>query len=546
MPSPHLSPAANNAFGEPNQDGSLPKDPRKSKPDPAKFDPVRSLEEFASHVASIAAISGERERLRKRSQAESAALRKASDRNFQYPSIAKRLKTGKKELDNELATVDGKLQIHQKMQEELIKELAANFNSGQQEAQTRLELEQLKKDLRETKADIKNATNVQDGISATLNALKSSTKSNEEKIAFMEQWRSSAEAELKNLRSEFITNQDDRQTAIESTVTNHLRYSIELKGHQQQQTFDSSLKLIRDERESAELSAKAREEDFSKRLDNLDRMISEHGKAFKELGERTDSLMHSHSKPIANGSPTFNTSAEVMNQIQNLRQVQEAKDEAIADELDKYESRVACLEDVVTKLKQKGGRNETHAFGANTPQANAELEQLREAINRLNQYVENRFQHVENQSRTIQAHQIALHSLETRYNHLSTEPIVQQMVVAMQEMYPHASIVQQEIPNIQEKTNKLISTLNSVRRDIGTAENARTALINDITTEKDRMTEQISSLRTRIDELGSHQSKVDELEKTLRSRMDDVENVVATNLASVLLNHEKRPSTQHP
>ncbi|PGH33818.1 hypothetical protein GX50_03387 [[Emmonsia] crescens] len=545
MPSPHLSPAANNALGEPNQDDSLSKDPRKSKPDPPKFDPVRSLEEFASHVASIAAISGERERLRKRSQAESAALRKASDRNFQYPSIAKRLKTGKKELDNELATVDKKLQIHQKMQEELIKELAANFNSGQQEAQTRLELEQLKKDLRETKADIKNATNVQDGILATLNALKSSTKSNEEKIAFIEQWRSSTEAELKNLRSEFITKQDDRQNAIESMVTNQVN-SIELKGHQQQQTLDSHLKLIRDERESAELSAKAREEDFSKRLDNLDRMVSEHGKACKELGERTDSLMHSHSKPIANGSPTFNISAEVMNQIQNLRQVQDAKDEAIADELDKYESRLACLEEVVTKLKQKGGRNETHAFGANTPQANAELEQLREAINRLNQYVENRFQHVENQSRTIQAHQIALHSLETRYNHLSTEPIVQQMVVAMQEMYPHASIVQQEIPNIQEKTNKLISTLNSVRREISTAENARTALINDITTEKDQMTEQISSLRTRIDELGSLQSKVDELEKTLRSRMDDVENVVATNLASVLLNHEKRPSTQNP
>ncbi|EQL29004.1 hypothetical protein BDFG_08309 [Blastomyces dermatitidis ATCC 26199] len=497
-----------NPCGEPNQDAPS-RDPRKST-DPLTFDPVRALEEFASHVASIATLSGERARLIKRSQAESTDLRKATDRTFQYPSVAKRLKAGKEELDNELARVDEKLHVQRTMQAELIKELAANFNCRPQEPPSQLDLEHMKRDLQETRAEMRRLRDIQVSITATLDSLKRSAQSNEDKIAYIKRSKSSVETELTNLRSELSTRQD-HWNAIESMVTNQAK-SIELRDLQQQQT-DSHLKLLRDERKSAELTTKAHEEDFSKRLDNLDRMV-------------------------------IDASVEVRNQIQNLRQIQDAKDEAIADELDKYESRIARLEEVVSKLKQMGAQNETssQALGIGTPHVNAELERLWQAINGLNQQVDSRLQRVENQSRVVEAHQIALHSLETRYNHLSTEPIVRQMVVAMQEMYPHASTVQQEIPNIHEKTNKLASELNSVRNDISTAESARRALINDMTAERDQMTQEISSLRSRIDEIGSVRSKADELEKALTSRMDEVENVVATNLASVMLNFDKRTS----
>ncbi|EEQ90534.1 hypothetical protein RJZ56_007672 [Blastomyces dermatitidis] len=528
-----------NPCGEPNQDAPS-RDPRKST-DPLTFDPVRALEEFASHVASIATLSGERARLIKRSQAESTDLRKATDRTFQYPSVAKRLKAGKEELDNELARVDEKLHVQRTMQAELIKELAANFNCRPQEPPSQLDLEHMKRDLQETRAEMRRLRDIQVSITATLDSLKRSAQSNEDKIAYIKRSKSSVETELTNLRSELSTRQD-HWNAIESMVTNQAK-SIELRDLQQQQT-DSHLKLLRDERKSAELTTKAHEEDFSKRLDNLDRMVIEYGKTCKELSEKKESLMRSHFERITNGAPAVSASVEVRNQIQNLRQIQDAKDEAIADELDKYESRIARLEEVVSKLKQMGAQNETssQALGIGTPHVNAELERLWQAINGLNQQVDSRLQRVENQSRVVEAHQIALHSLETRYNHLSTEPIVRQMVVAMQEMYPHASTVQQEIPNIHEKTNKLASELNSVRNDISTAESARRALINDMTAERDQMTQEISSLRSRIDEIGSVRSKADELEKALTSRMDEVENVVATNLASVMLNFDKRTS----
>ncbi|OJD27634.1 hypothetical protein ACJ73_00967 [Blastomyces percursus] len=528
---------------EPNR-GEPPRDPRKST-GPLTFDPVRALEEFASHVASVATISGERARLVKRSQTESADLRKASDRAFQYPSVAKRLKAGKEELDNELARVDEKLRDQRTVQAELIKQLAANFNCRPPQPPSQPDLEHIKRDLQETRTEMQRIKDMQVSITATLNSLKRSAQSNEDKIAHIKRSKSSVETELACLKSELSAQQDDRWNAIESMVTNHAK-SMELKDLQQRQTLDSHLKLLRDERKSAELTTKAREEDFSKRLDDLDRMVAEHGKTCKQLSEQTESRMRPHFEPITNGAPAISAFAELRNQIQNLRQVQDAKDEAIADELDKYESRIAHLEEVVSKSKQMGAQNETsgETLGIGAPHVNADPERLWQAINGLNQQVNSRLQRVENQSRVVEAHQIALHSLETRYNHLSTEPIVQQMVVAMQEMYPHASTVQQDISNIHEKTNKLTSELHSVRNDISTAENARRALINDMTAERDQMTQEISSLRSRIDELGSLWSKADELEKALRSRMDEVENVVATKLASMMLNSDQRTSPQ--
>ncbi|KLJ06312.1 hypothetical protein EMPG_10296 [Blastomyces silverae] len=534
-----------NPCSEPNQDKSS-RDPRGSRHNPLTFDPVRALEEFALHVASIAIISGERERLKKQSQAKSTDLRKASDRTFQYPSIAKCLKAGKEELDNELARVNEKLHIHRKRQTELIKELATNFNSQPQQPPSQLELEHMKRDLQETRAEMQHIKDMQGSITATLDSLKRSAQSNEDKIAHIKRSRSSTETELTNLRSELYTRLDDHRNAIESMVTNQAK-SIELTTKAREEDFSKRLdnldrmviehgKTCKElsEKTESELTTKTREEDFSKRLDNLDRMVIEHGKTCKELSEKTESLTRPHFEPVTNEAHAVCASAEVRDQIQNLRQIQEAKDEALADELDKYESRIARLEEGVGKLKQMGAQNETssQALGIGTPHVNAELERLRQAINGLKQQVDSRLQGVENQSRVVEAHQIALHSLETRYNHLSTEPIIQQMVVAMQEMYPHASSVQQEIPNIHEKTNKLISELNSVRNDISTAENARRALIDDMTAERDQMTQEISSLRT----------KAEELEKALRSRMDEVENVVATNLASVMLNFDKRTS----
>ncbi|EEH37698.1 hypothetical protein PAAG_08116 [Paracoccidioides lutzii Pb01] len=500
MVSSQLSPVVNNT--EPSHSGPLSKDLRKSKPDPIKFDPISALKEFAFITASITTTSGERDRLKKRSQAEATALRRATDRNFKYPSIAKRLKTGKEQLDSELARVDEKLRSYEKMQDHLIKLLASNFNSAQQWAESQLKLEDVKRDLNQATADIEQRIN-------------------------------STNIELKNVKDELIAKHSDQQNSLGSIITDKVKsMGLEIL-EKQQQHMDSYICTIADERKQTELSVKTREEDFSNRLEIVGRKISEQQRLCSVLGEKWDSMR------VTNNGTTIGTVAEIMGQVQNLRHVQEAKDEAIADELDKFESKVASMENELAKLKQMVGSN-TQPSSVTVPAVKAEIEEIQQTLQGVNQFLEN-------QSQLQQAHQTALHSLETRYNHLSTEPIVQHMVAAMQEMYPHASSVQQEIVSIKETTNKLITTINSIRGEIRTAENARTALVTDMTAERDRMTHEIGYLRSRTDAL-SHEnllSKVDDVEKRLRSRLDDVENVVANKLAAVLTRYEQLPTSQN-
>ncbi|OJJ43257.1 hypothetical protein ASPZODRAFT_19662 [Penicilliopsis zonata CBS 506.65] len=51
--------------------------------------------------------------------------------------------------------------------------------------------------------------------------------------------------------------------------------------------------------------------------------------------------------------------------------------------------------------------------------------------------------------------QVALHSLETRYNNLTTEPIVRSMVSAMQEMYPAQSVLIEHVTALKNQLDSL-------------------------------------------------------------------------------------------
>lgn len=67
-------------------------------------------------------------------------------------------------------------------------------------------------------------------------------------------------------------------------------------------------------------------------------------------------------------------------------------------------------------------------------------------------------QSLEDTKRTIESKQkmveIGLHSLETRYNNLSTEPIVQHMVVAMQEIYPSPTALMEQLTTLRKQVDK--------------------------------------------------------------------------------------------
>ncbi|KAL2004843.1 hypothetical protein VTN00DRAFT_3116 [Thermoascus crustaceus] len=65
--------------------------------------------------------------------------------------------------------------------------------------------------------------------------------------------------------------------------------------------------------------------------------------------------------------------------------------------------------------------------------------------------LENTKRIIESKQKTVE---IGLHSLETRYNNLSTEPIVRHMVVAMQEIYPSPTALMEQLTSLRTQVDK--------------------------------------------------------------------------------------------
>ncbi|PGH18818.1 hypothetical protein AJ79_00231 [Helicocarpus griseus UAMH5409] len=520
MPPPPLPPVKE-ATGKPSQD-AMPKDPRKFKSDP-QFDPARALQEFASHVASTVNLTGERSRLAKRAQSESIALQKASIRGFQYPSIAKRLKTGKEQLDNELARVDEKLQTHEKIRDDMIKQLAAHFNSGQKQAQSHSELEEVRGDARQTKADIRDLRKeLAKALGDIMNTLENRIADQLKSAALSAKAREdSSREQLQETCKKLVNERAD--------LSLQRLEDVERTFHRLQGTCD----MLKDRMNS-----------WHQELEKMQHSIVQLQTTFNTFkDEKTNPTPEPHQPTLNGSSASADSLADIMRQLENIRQLQESKDEALADDLEKYEAKLATLEQGISKLQQVAEKKEmsVQAIGNGKPstlQVSPELLELRQGLFVADKNIKNQFQ-------MIHAHQTALQSLETRYNHLTTEQLVQRMVVAMQEMYPHASTVQHELPGIKESIKSLSTSVNALHAQLRTSDEARTAMVSDLSAEKARMDDAINSLGLRMNENEKDlKTKMDHLKEKLKQDMEDVQNEVVQRVAPLLLDYQERTKSE--
>ncbi|KAL1968710.1 hypothetical protein VTN77DRAFT_1536 [Rasamsonia byssochlamydoides] len=121
---------------------------------------------------------------------------------------------------------------------------------------------------------------------------------------------------------------------------------------------------------------------------------------------------------------------------------------------------------------------------------------------------------IEHRDNRLQAVETAIVSLETRYNHLTTEPIVRQTISAMQEIYPSAQILQMVVDQVAAIRTQL-SQMNipEVSRLSSRLEAVRTTLTEEIrnnctyyTNECRRLADQHASLAQQV---GAQQRRFD-------------------------------------
>ncbi|KAF4175055.1 hypothetical protein CNMCM8694_002037 [Aspergillus lentulus] len=122
---------------------------------------------------------------------------------------------------------------------------------------------------------------------------------------------------------------------------------------------------------------------------------------------------------------------------------------------------------------------------------------------------------LKNSNRLLESVRVGLHSLETRYNHLSTEMVVKNMVIAMQEMYPSAGQLTEQITTLKNQAEKEISSLKKTIEQLVQAQNSQKALLN-------RLQDDVGQRSAEVTHLGESFGKVAHQVSALTEQLEGV------------------------
>ncbi|GIK02125.1 hypothetical protein Aspvir_006168 [Aspergillus viridinutans] len=134
---------------------------------------------------------------------------------------------------------------------------------------------------------------------------------------------------------------------------------------------------------------------------------------------------------------------------------------------------------------------------------------------------------LKNSNRLLESVRVSLHSLETRYNHLSTEMVVKNMVVAMQEMYPSAGQLAEQIATLKNQAEKEISSLKKTIEQLVQAQNSQTALVNGLQDDVGQRSAEVTHLRESFGKVAHQVSALTEQLEGARALPDKLQQLHA-------------------
>ncbi|KAF7183785.1 hypothetical protein CNMCM7691_004207 [Aspergillus felis] len=134
---------------------------------------------------------------------------------------------------------------------------------------------------------------------------------------------------------------------------------------------------------------------------------------------------------------------------------------------------------------------------------------------------------LKNSNRLLDSVRVGLHSLETRYNHLSTEMVVKNMVVAMQEMYPSAGQLAEQVATLKNQAEKEISSLKKTIEQLVQAQNSQKALVNCLQDDVGQRSAEVAHLRESFGKVAHQVSALTEQLEGARALPDKLQQLHA-------------------
>ncbi|EAU35297.1 predicted protein [Aspergillus terreus NIH2624] len=169
-------------------------------------------------------------------------------------------------------------------------------------------------------------------------------------------------------------------------------------------------------------------------------------------------------------------------ELQKFIDFQKDKDFDVYDELTKVQSSVGDVQKQLDTLKDEHSQRSSQVvalqadstkFSEQIAAAKAETTRISDDMKHLAPMtaLQQLWGTMNTFHQNLEGCRVGLHSLETRYNSLSTEPVVKSMVVAMQEMYPSAGQLTDQVAQLRQRLEEELPTLKQRMDTLSETEN---------------------------------------------------------------------------
>ncbi|KAE8140730.1 hypothetical protein BDV38DRAFT_239236 [Aspergillus pseudotamarii] len=430
---------------------------------------VQRLSDLVQAAVKTASLTSEKEIIQ-RKQSTTEGLLKRAKAQSSFPTTAAFFQQAWNDEDGHLARIDGALKEHLSRYDQLEKVLKANWTSSLIAGPSLAEkYDQLKEEIETTKQDAKRSKDEASSLRDQNRSLEDTLKSLQARMTMLEKslenhgtslnkQTKDHSSRLEEISLEFEKRLESVSTKVEESIST--KFQVEVDGWQKQRTsLGTELESLR-----------TCQERFSAAIGKVDQTTKEQQQKISDiesLGQRLDSLdtrlgsVESTKLTTTNESNVDKVSASylqtkveslesILNQLQGL---QEMKDDLHFSEVeDLKKSLVQASEELV------GVKNNCNLLSD-------EVKTLRESDPAISlQQVANLSGSLQNTQQLVETVRVGLHSLETRYNSLTTEPLARNMVVALQEMYPSASQLLEQYSGLKTVVDNLRQSQNTIIR----------------------------------------------------------------------------------
>ncbi|OGM45726.1 paramyosin [Aspergillus bombycis] len=435
---------------------------------------VQRLSDLIQAAVKTASLTSEKETIQKKQSTTEGLLKRAKAQSS-FPSTTAFFQQTWNDEGGHLARIDGALKEHLSRYDQLEKALKANWASSLIPGPSLVEkYDQLKEEIETTKQDAKRSKDEAFSLRDQNRSLEDTLKSLQARMTMLEKSLENHGASLKKqtkdhsslleeISLEFEKRLESTSTKLEEGISTKFR--VEVGEWQKQRTaLGTELESLRTCQES-----------FSAAISKVDQTTKEQQQKISDiesLGQRLDildtrlgSVESTKTAPPASTATNepnvekvstsyFQSKVESLESILNqLQGLQEMKDDLHFSEVeDLKKSLVQASEELV------GVKNDCNMLSD-------EVKTLRESNPATAlQQVANLSGSLQNTQQLVETVRVGLHSLETRYNSLTTEPLARNMVVALQEMYPSASQLLEQYSGLKTAVDNLCQSQNSIVR----------------------------------------------------------------------------------